>query len=116
MNQMGENSGPMATAKKFSIPVDDSCSLKGAEVHEDFDCILNQTNIGANNNKFYVIQLLTKGGKFYAWNRWGRVGETGQNSLVGPVDLAKAQKAFQSKFKDMPALRAAREGLKEQPP
>jgi len=28
------------------------------EVHEDWDCMLNQTNIGHNNNKFYVIQLL----------------------------------------------------------
>lgn len=89
-----------ASGKKFSIPVDDNCPLKGAEVHEDFDCILNQTNIGANNNKFYVIQLLSNAGKFYAWTRWGRVGETGQSALVGPVDLAKAQKTFEAKFKD----------------
>jgi poly [ADP-ribose] polymerase len=91
---------PASSGKTFSIPVDASCTLKGGAVHEDFDCILNQTNIGANNNKFYVIQLLSKGGKFYAWNRWGRVGETGQSSLVGPVDLPSALKAFQSKFKD----------------
>jgi poly [ADP-ribose] polymerase len=88
------------SGKKFSIPVDENCTLKGAAVHEDYDCILNQTNIGANNNKFYVIQLLTKDGKFYAWTRWGRVGETGQSALVGPTDLPKALKAFQSKFKD----------------
>jgi poly [ADP-ribose] polymerase len=92
-----------ASKKSLFIPVDENCSLKGAEVHEDFDCILNQTNIGANNNKFYVIQLLTKGGKYYAWNRWGRVGETGQSSLVGPTDLPKALKAFQSKFRDKTA-------------
>ena len=91
---------PVASGKKLSIPVDDNCPLKGAEVHEDFDCILNQTNIGANNNKFYVIQLLTKGGKFYAWTRWGRVGETGQSALIGPSDFEKALKAFRSKFKD----------------
>lgn len=90
----------MAAAKKPSIPVDDNCPLKGAAVHEDYDCILNQTNIGANNNKFYVIQLLTKGGKFYAWTRWGRVGETGQSALVGPTSFEGALKAFESKFKD----------------
>lgn len=28
------------------------------DVFEDWDCMLNQTNIGHNNNKFYVIQLL----------------------------------------------------------
>jgi poly [ADP-ribose] polymerase 2/3/4 len=90
-----------ATAgKKLNIPVDALCPLKGAVVHEDYDCMLNQTNIGANNNKFYVIQLLEKGGKYYAWTRWGRVGEDGQNALIGPSDFGKALKAFQSKFKD----------------
>ena len=44
----------------------------GAEVHEDYDCMLNQTNIGNNNNKFYIIQVLNVG-QYYAWNRWGRV-------------------------------------------
>lgn len=89
-----------SAAKKANIPVDAKCSLSGASVHEDYDCMLNQTNIGANNNKFYVIQLLEKGGKYYCWTRWGRVGEDGQNALIGPSDLGKALKAFQSKFKD----------------
>jgi poly [ADP-ribose] polymerase len=62
--------------------------------------MLNQTNIGANNNKFYVIQVLTKGGKHYAWTRWGRVGEEGQHALVGPTTADAAIKAFKSKFHD----------------
>ena len=28
------------------------------DVVDDWDCMLNQTNIGHNNNKFYIIQLL----------------------------------------------------------
>lgn len=43
------------------------------QVHEDYDCMLNQTNIGNNNNKFYVIQVLLSGGQYYCWTRWGRV-------------------------------------------
>lgn len=43
------------------------------QVHEDYDCTLNQTNIGNNNNKFYIIQLLQDGNRFACWNRWGRV-------------------------------------------
>lgn len=43
------------------------------QVHEDYDCMLNQTNIGNNNNKFYVIQVLTSGKLHYCWTRWGRV-------------------------------------------
>jgi len=35
--------------------------------------MLNQTNIGNNNNKYYVIQVIQSGGQYYSWNRWGRV-------------------------------------------
>jgi poly [ADP-ribose] polymerase 2/3/4 len=36
------------------------------------DAMLNQTNIGNNNNKFYIIQLLQSdsGNKFVVWNRY----------------------------------------------
>ncbi len=41
----------------------DSCVPGAAskDVYEDWDCMLNQTNIGHNNNKYYVIQLLKTG-------------------------------------------------------
>jgi hypothetical protein len=47
--------------------------LTSAQVHKDYDCTLNQTDIGNNNNKFYIIQLLEGGSHFVCWNRWGRV-------------------------------------------
>ncbi len=36
----------------------------------------NQTDVGNNNNKFYILQLLeSNNGKMYqTWSRWGRVG------------------------------------------
>ncbi len=43
------------------------------KVLNDYDAMLNQTNIGANNNKFYVIQVLKQGSSFYTYTRWGRV-------------------------------------------
>ena len=46
------------------------------KVVEDFDCMLNQTNIGHNNNKYYIIQVIQQWGNFFAWNRWGRVVST----------------------------------------
>jgi poly [ADP-ribose] polymerase len=83
------------------IPVDDHCPLKSkARVVDDWDAMLNQTNIGANNNKYYVIQLLESGGKYYTWTRWGRVGEPGQNALLGNGTLEDARKCFESKFRD----------------
>lgn len=71
-------------------------------VHEDYDCMLNQTNIGHNNNKFYVIQILkTSSGKYLCWTRWGRVGENGQSQLGASYpDVDKAIKDFEKKFKD----------------
>src|SRR5579883_2289507 len=67
-----------AAIGKVVIPVDECCHLKKtAKVVADWDAMLNQTNIGHNNNKFYVIQLLENGGKYYTWTRWGRVGEPG---------------------------------------
>ncbi|XP_078399972.1 protein mono-ADP-ribosyltransferase PARP3 [Cetorhinus maximus] len=62
--------------------------------------MLNQTNIGNNNNKFYIIQLIKLNDFYYCWNRWGRVGEVGQNKLGPPVALNVAMKDFEKKFKD----------------
>ncbi len=58
---------------KSQREVDKYCHLTNAEVYEDYDCMLNQTNVGQNNNKFYVIQLIKLSGCYYVWTRWGRV-------------------------------------------
>ena len=58
-----------------------------------------QTNIGQNNNKFYVIQVLEsdKGGDFVCFQRWGRVGETGQNMKRPFSNVAGAKDEFMRK-------------------
>jgi poly [ADP-ribose] polymerase len=90
-----------AAAGGSTAEVDSSCPIKAsAAVHDVYNAMLNQTNIGANNNKFYVIQVLAKGGKYFVWNRWGRVGETGQSALKGPLALPGALSEFERKFKD----------------
>ncbi|XP_070758518.1 protein mono-ADP-ribosyltransferase PARP3 [Enoplosus armatus] len=90
--------GPQVKGKR---KVDEHCSLSSsAEVHEDYDCMLNQTNIGHNNNKFYVVQVVKAGNKYYSWNRWGRVGEVGQSKLNSFDKLENAVKDFEKKFKD----------------
>ncbi|XP_054473027.1 protein mono-ADP-ribosyltransferase PARP3 [Anoplopoma fimbria] len=86
---------------KGNRKVDEYCSLSSSsEVHEDYDCMLNQTNIGHNNNKFYVIQVVKEKNSYYTWNRWGRVGEEGQSKLNKFNDTEKAVKDFEKKFKD----------------
>ncbi|CAN9511699.1 unnamed protein product [Ophioblennius macclurei] len=90
--------GPQVKGKR---KVDEFCPIAGdSEVYQDYDCMLNQTNIGHNNNKFYVIQVLQENGDYYSWNRWGRVGESGQNKLTGFDSAEDAIKDFEKKFKD----------------
>ncbi|XP_051874790.1 protein mono-ADP-ribosyltransferase PARP3 [Pristis pectinata] len=92
-----------APKEKLKAKIDEHCPLSTeseATVYEDYDCMLNQTNIGNNNNKFYIIQLIEQGGSYYCWNRWGRVGEIGQSNLNSLADLNKAVKEFEKKFKD----------------
>ncbi|NWR48988.1 PARP3 polymerase, partial [Regulus satrapa] len=93
----------LKTAPKEKPPakIDGLCPLStalDARVFEDYDCTLNQTDIGANNNKFYIIQLLEQDGAYSVWNRWGRVGEPGQSKLMACGSLEAAKKAFEKKF------------------
>ncbi|KAL8548706.1 hypothetical protein ACS0TY_007826 [Phlomoides rotata] len=70
---------------------------------EIYDAMLNQTNIGENNNKFFVIQVLESddGGKFMVYFRWGRVGVKGQTNLKGPYSSQpNAISEFENKFSD----------------
>ena len=51
-------------------------------VYEDassnqYSAYLNKSDLGKNNNKFYLIQVLQSGGTFYLYTRYGRVGEVG---------------------------------------
>ncbi|MCO5608356.1 hypothetical protein L7F22_062565 [Adiantum nelumboides] len=68
-----------------------------------YDAMLNQTNVGDNNNKFYVIQVLESDdgrGIYYVYNRWGRVGARGQDKLFGIFQKEAAIQEFEAKFTD----------------
>lgn len=65
-----------------------------------WDCMLNQTDVSANNNKFYIIQVVKSGAKHSCWTRWGRIGEDGQNSNQVCASLDAAADAFRKKFQD----------------
>ena len=70
---------------------------------------LLQTNIDgdSNNNKYYIIQMLTTGSSLHVWTRWGRVGEPGKSAMFdfagSPSNAntrSQAMTAFTKKFKD----------------
>ncbi|XP_070793172.1 protein mono-ADP-ribosyltransferase PARP3 isoform X1 [Pituophis catenifer annectens] len=92
-----------APKEKSKAKIDTACQLShdnGAQIYEDYDCMLNQTNIGNNNNKFYIIQLIEQKGNYSFWNRWGRVGEVGQCKLSSCPTLEAAINAFEKKFQE----------------
>jgi len=68
-------------------------------VHENYSVVLNQTNIGKNNNKFYIMQLLSGNNKYYVSTRWGRVGDVGTSKLDDFTNVASAISEFKKKFK-----------------
>ncbi|NXV72942.1 PARP3 polymerase, partial [Atlantisia rogersi] len=108
-----------APREKPPATIDRLCPLSkapDARVYEDYDCTLNQTNISANNNKFYIIQLLEHSGAYSVWSRWGRVGEEGQSKLMPSASLEAAKKDFEKKFREKTKNSwAARESFVAQP-
>lgn len=58
------------------------------------------TNIAANVNRFYILQMLTNNsaGKFWVFSRWGRVGELGQTALRDCDTLSVAVADFKKKL------------------
>ncbi|KAM6474537.1 protein mono-ADP-ribosyltransferase PARP3 [Liasis olivaceus] len=92
-----------APKEKSKARIDSACQLShvdSAKIYQDYDCMLNQTNIGNNNNKFYIIQLIEQNGNYSCWNRWGRVGEVGQSKLSSFPSLEAAMKDFEKKFRE----------------
>ncbi|GBC05313.1 hypothetical protein RclHR1_06170017 [Rhizophagus clarus] len=92
---------------KGKAPVDEAFDKRNS-VHvysEDeivWDALLNCTNIGNNNNKFYIIQLLQTDSfkEYYVFNKWGRVGySNNQTSSFGPITLDHAKREFSKKFR-----------------
>jgi len=64
--------------------------------------MLNQTNIGMNNNKYYLIQVLQQMEtlNFFSFFRWGRVGKIAGTTLKTCGSLASAVEVLETKFTD----------------
>ena len=94
---------------KFSgiVPVDSECKLciDNYQIYSNgtnvYNAMLNQTNVGQNNNKYYLLQLLKHKSKsdYCVWFRWGRVGKIAGTNLQH-LNLNDAICTFEKKFKD----------------
>jgi poly [ADP-ribose] polymerase len=95
--------------RKKASKVDPLCpQARNCEIYKDdtgdaWECMLNQTNIQNNNNKYFLLQLLVNRDSdvYYTWFRWGRVGYNGQNNLTyHGLNLEAAKKMLSKKFAD----------------
>ncbi|KAJ5085253.1 hypothetical protein N7532_010024 [Penicillium argentinense] len=102
---------PVDGEGEWNMPCATSASDVSVFIDEDrliWDATLSRTEVGANNNKFYRLQILLlqdRGNITYnIWNRWGRVGEKGQCKMMGDGTLKTALAAFNKKFKEKTGL------------
>ena len=93
--------------KKNGVVIDSNSLVNTHHVLVDgkevYTCTLNQTNIKANNNKYYILQLLESDTKkeFIVYTRYGRIGNIGviNNQIFGAKDSAiyTFEKTFKTK-------------------
>ena len=84
--------------------VDEYCNVRDAKIYSSYQgeswyCTLNQTNIANNNNKFYIMQLLSSGNSFLLYTRYGRVGDKGIAGVEQFSSEFHAIKKFVQKFR-----------------
>ncbi|KIK47946.1 hypothetical protein CY34DRAFT_149122 [Suillus luteus UH-Slu-Lm8-n1] len=102
-----EDKKMVTVVKRGAAPVDPMSGLVNShQVYSNaenvWDAMLNQTEVGSNKNKFYVIQLLHPIGndaQCSLYTRWGRVGESGSSQIKGPWPSANAISEFQKQFR-----------------
>lgn len=69
------------TSKVQIYPVDHLCPIKGTIYTKDniaYSCTLNQTDIEANKNKFYIMQIVKSASDYNLHIRYGRISENGK--------------------------------------
>ncbi|KAG1865517.1 poly polymerase catalytic domain-containing protein [Suillus subalutaceus] len=97
----------VTVVKRGAAPVDPMSGLVNthqvySSAESVWDAMLNQTEVGSNKNKFYVIQLLHPIGndaQSSLYTRWGRVGENGASQIKGPWPSSSAIIEFKKQFK-----------------
>ncbi len=82
--------------------IDEHCSIKGELLESNgkvYSCILNQTDIHANSNKFYIMQAIKNGTTHNVYIRYGRISEIGNLSNRLFTSESEAKSFFEKQFK-----------------
>ena len=82
--------------------INEHCPVKGELVEYNglvYSCTLNQTEIDANKNKFYIMQLIKNGSSYTLFIIYGRISEHGKPLTTTLSDEASGRSAFEKQFK-----------------
>jgi len=83
--------------------IDENCKYTDATLVDNngsvYTCMLNQTDLKANKNKFYTMQLIKTGSKWVHFIRYGRIGEVGKISYNDFTTLNSAVDSFEKQFR-----------------
>ena len=77
---------------------DEYCTIDGM-VLEPYSCVLNQTEIKYNSNKFYIMQLIKTKKDYNIFIRYGRIGEHGTITNKNFNSESEAINHFKKQFK-----------------
>ena len=77
---------------------DKYCEYK-LPIYLNYNCVLNQTDLKTNRNKFYNIQILDNTSEYIVYIRYGRIGEKGKLSYLKFSDPSGAIAKFKTQFK-----------------
>ncbi len=64
-----------------------------------YSCMLNQTDLKTNKNKFYTMQLIKSGSNYIHFIRYGRISEVGKICYKDFSSLNSAINSFESQFR-----------------
>src|SRR5271154_3808709 len=83
--------------------IDAHCQYNTSSILESdgdiFSCILNQTDIKFNKNKFYIMQIIATNGAYILFIRYGRIGEIGRISHQKHTSTSSAISFFKKQFR-----------------
>lgn len=83
--------------------IDEHCKYNTGTILEKngsvYSCTLNQTDIDANKNKFYIMQIIKAGNKFIVFIRYGRIGEPGHSDYKEHTNDLSAISFFEKQFR-----------------
>lgn len=89
--------------KTYVYPIDECCKYKGEILVVNncaYTCTLNQTDIEANKNKFYIMQIIKISDSKYIWyTKYGRISELGKSDHKEFSTSSSVIMAFEKQFK-----------------